>query len=160
MNTQAVRIQVKAKNRRPIVQWLATLMLVGTLLLQPLVGYAQATDSVDTQPYRLFLPVAAGSDADNEVEQAEVEQAETQMEAEMALSDEEQAALDDAILNAPLPDTATVSAAAVAQLFTVTKVADTDDGLCDRDCSLREALNAAAADPLTYDRIDLPAGLY
>lgn len=160
MNTQAVGIQVKARNRRRIVQWLATLMLVGTLLLQPLVGYAQATDSVDTQPYRLFLPMAAGSDAGNEVEQAEVEQAETQMEAEMALSDAEQGALDDAILNAPLPDTATVSAASVNQIFTVTKADDTNDGLCDSDCSLREALNAAAADPLTYDRIDLPAGLY
>jgi len=160
MNTQAVGIQVKAKNRRRIVQWLATLMLVGTLLLQPLVGYAQATDSVDTQPYRLFLPMAAGSDAGNEVEQAEVEQAETQMEAEMALSDAEQGALDDAILNAPLPDTATVSAASVNQIFTVTKADDTNDGLCDSDCSLREALNAAAADPLTYDRIALPAGIY
>ncbi len=162
MNTQAIGIQVKAKNRRPIVQWLATPMLVGTLLLQPLVGYAQATDSVDTQPHRLFLPMAAGSDAGIAVEQAEVEQAETQMEAEMALSDEEQAALDDAILNAPLPDTASagVTAASVDQIFTVTKVADTDDGLCDSDCSLREALNAAAADPLTYDRIVLPAGIY
>ena len=30
-----------------------------------------------------------------------------------------------------------------AETFTVTKIADTDDGVCDADCSLREALNAA-----------------
>ncbi len=39
----------------------------------------------------------------------------------------------------------TVSASAAT--FTVTKVADTNDGVCDSDCSLREAIAAANADP-------------
>src|SRR5215207_7437350 len=30
-----------------------------------------------------------------------------------------------------------------ADIFTVTKIADTEDGACDSDCSLREAINAA-----------------
>lgn len=33
-----------------------------------------------------------------------------------------------------------------AATFTVTKLADTDDGVCDADCSLREAVNAANND--------------
>ena len=37
------------------------------------------------------------------------------------------------------------SAAFVSHLITVTKTADTDDGSCDADCSLREAINAANA---------------
>src|SRR3954464_15043943 len=31
-------------------------------------------------------------------------------------------------------------------IFTVTKTADTNDGICDADCSLREAIRAANAD--------------
>lgn len=48
---------------------------------------------------------------------------------------------------------------AQAASFTVTKTADTNDGMCDSDCSLREAIraaNAAAGD----DVITLPAGTY
>jgi CSLREA domain-containing protein len=43
--------------------------------------------------------------------------------------------------------------------FTVTKVADTNDGACDADCSLREAIVAANAAP-GLDTIILPAGIY
>jgi CSLREA domain-containing protein len=49
--------------------------------------------------------------------------------------------------------------AADAATFTVTKVADTNDGVCDSDCSLREAIaaaNAAAGD----DTIEFDAGLF
>src|SRR5262245_38134727 len=43
--------------------------------------------------------------------------------------------------------------------FTVTKTADTNDGSCNADCSLREAIRAANASPGT-DTITLPAGAY
>ncbi|MBI4034772.1 MAG: CSLREA domain-containing protein [Candidatus Chisholmbacteria bacterium] len=51
--------------------------------------------------------------------------------------------------------TPTVSAAS----FTVTKTADTNDGACDADCSLREAITAANALP-GADTIILPASTY
>jgi CSLREA domain-containing protein len=46
-----------------------------------------------------------------------------------------------------------------AAIYVVSKTADTDDGVCDADCSLREAIRAAnaAAGP---DTITLPAGTY
>ena len=40
--------------------------------------------------------------------------------------------------------------------LTVTKTADTNDGICDADCSIREALTDAAAG----DTIDIPVGTY
>src|SRR3989304_3546658 len=46
-----------------------------------------------------------------------------------------------------------------AAILVVTKTADTADGTCDSDCSLREAIiaaNAAAGD----DEITVPAGTY
>ena len=43
--------------------------------------------------------------------------------------------------------------------FIVTKTADTNDGVCDSDCSLREALAAANAAP-DADTISVPAGNY
>ncbi len=46
-----------------------------------------------------------------------------------------------------------------ALTFTVTKVVDTFDGVCDSDCSLREAISAANASP-GADTIVLPAGTY
>ncbi|MEO5888231.1 MAG: choice-of-anchor Q domain-containing protein [Anaerolineales bacterium] len=51
-----------------------------------------------------------------------------------------------------LPGAGTVHAANL----TVTKTADTNDGVCDADCSLREAVSAAAAG----DTITVPAGTY
>src|SRR3989338_5523193 len=48
---------------------------------------------------------------------------------------------------------------ALAATFTVTKVADTNDGACDADCSLREAIGAANVLP-GADVITLPAGTY
>ena len=47
----------------------------------------------------------------------------------------------------------------LAATFTVTKVADTNDGVCDADCSLREAIGAANALP-GADVITVPAGTY
>ncbi len=49
-----------------------------------------------------------------------------------------------------------------AATFTVTKTADTLDGSCDRDCSLREAVSAAnAAEPEGgADVVVVPAGIY
>ncbi|MGQ9909835.1 MAG: beta strand repeat-containing protein [Candidatus Flexifilum sp.] len=46
-----------------------------------------------------------------------------------------------------------------AATFTVTKTADTADGICDADCSLREAVIAANASS-GADLITIPAGLY
>jgi CSLREA domain-containing protein len=43
--------------------------------------------------------------------------------------------------------------------FVVTKTADTNDGLCNADCSLREAISAANANA-GADTITLPAGTY
>ncbi len=43
--------------------------------------------------------------------------------------------------------------------FTVTKTSDTNDGACNEDCSLREAIIAANASP-GYDIITVPAGTY
>jgi CSLREA domain-containing protein len=57
-----------------------------------------------------------------------------------------------ALLLTLLPWAGTVYAAN----FTVTKTADTNDGVCDADCSLREAITAAA----NGDTITVPAGTY
>src|SRR5215475_11815698 len=46
-----------------------------------------------------------------------------------------------------------------AAVFTVTKTADTADGACDSDCSLREAITEANRNRDT-DVIVLPAGIY
>lgn len=45
---------------------------------------------------------------------------------------------------------------AEAATLTVTKTADTNDGTCDSDCSLREAINAAGSG----DNVSVPAGTY
>ena len=49
--------------------------------------------------------------------------------------------------------------AAFAASLTVTKTADTNDGVCDADCSLREAISAANAGP-GGDTITVPGGTY
>ncbi len=46
-----------------------------------------------------------------------------------------------------------------ATTFPVTKTADTDDGTCDPDCSLREAIGAANTNP-GPDDVTVPAGTY
>lgn len=46
-----------------------------------------------------------------------------------------------------------------AATYTVTKTADTNDGLCNTDCSLREAMIAANNNP-GADTISIPAGTY
>jgi len=56
-------------------------------------------------------------------------------------------------------DAGIVVPSAAAAPFTVTKSADTTDGICDADCSLREAVVAANAAP-GADTITVPAGTY
>ena len=46
-----------------------------------------------------------------------------------------------------------------ATTFPVTKTEDTDDGVCDPDCSLREAIDAANTNP-GADDVPVPAGTY
>ena len=46
-----------------------------------------------------------------------------------------------------------------ADTFPVTKTADTNDGTCDPDCSLREAIRAANAN-VGADDVPVPAGTY
>jgi CSLREA domain-containing protein len=46
-----------------------------------------------------------------------------------------------------------------AATFPVTKTADTHDGTCDPDCSLREAIGAANTNP-GADDVPVPAGTY
>src|SRR5829696_9294898 len=46
-----------------------------------------------------------------------------------------------------------------ATTYKVTKTADTSDGSCDSDCSLREAIIVANAQP-DSDVVSVPAGLY
>jgi len=46
-----------------------------------------------------------------------------------------------------------------ATTFPVTKTDDTNDGVCDADCSLREAIDAANANP-GADDVPVPAGTY
>ena len=53
----------------------------------------------------------------------------------------------------------TAAMPAMAMTYTVTKTADTFDGSCDGDCSLREAVQAANLHP-GADLIRLPAGRY
>jgi CSLREA domain-containing protein len=48
---------------------------------------------------------------------------------------------------------------ALAATLVVTKTADTNDGICNRDCSLREAINDANTGPAT-ERIVVPSGTY
>ncbi len=53
-----------------------------------------------------------------------------------------------------------ISCSAVnAATFSVTKEADTNDGVCDTDCSLREAVYAANTSP-GHDLINVPSGEY
>ena len=52
-----------------------------------------------------------------------------------------------------------VPVASSAATFTVTKTADTADGTCDSDCSLREAV-IAANDNAGFDTVSVPAGTY
>jgi CSLREA domain-containing protein len=62
------------------------------------------------------------------------------------------------LLGAALLFTLIAAPSAIAAPFTVTKTADTNDGSCDGDCSLREAISAAnLAGPST---ITVPAGTY
>jgi CSLREA domain-containing protein/uncharacterized repeat protein (TIGR01451 family) len=51
-----------------------------------------------------------------------------------------------------------VAPARAATTWTVTKTTDTDDGVCNSDCSLREAITAANAD--SGDTVVVPAGIY
>lgn len=53
----------------------------------------------------------------------------------------------------------TISAQAGAATFNVTKTADTNDGTCNADCSLREAVRAANSAP-GADLVVLPPGTY
>ena len=58
----------------------------------------------------------------------------------------------------PLPDPATLNLnVAPSATYPVTKVADTSDGTCDADCSLREAVTAANGTP---GAVLIPAGTY
>ncbi|MBA2592574.1 MAG: CSLREA domain-containing protein [Gammaproteobacteria bacterium] len=53
-----------------------------------------------------------------------------------------------------------IAPGAQAATFPVTKIADTNDGACNADCSLREAVRAANASVGVADVINVPAGTY
>jgi uncharacterized repeat protein (TIGR01451 family)/CSLREA domain-containing protein len=53
-----------------------------------------------------------------------------------------------------------IAPGAQAVTYEVTKTADTNDGACDADCSLREAIRAANASVGVADTIHVPAGTY
>ena len=55
--------------------------------------------------------------------------------------------------------TSTPTPPAVGTTFNVTKTEDTNDGVCDADCSLREAIRASNSLP-DADTIVIPAGIY
>ncbi|MCA8976570.1 MAG: CSLREA domain-containing protein, partial [Planctomycetes bacterium] len=66
-----------------------------------------------------------------------------------------------AALDAPFDiATAAFTPAIPPQTFVVTKFADTADGVCDADCSLREAIVAANANTPAADVVQVPAGTY
>jgi RHS repeat-associated protein/CSLREA domain-containing protein len=62
------------------------------------------------------------------------------------------------VTNTPPPPTATFTPGG-GTVYLVSKIADTNDGTCDTDCSLREAVRAANASTGT-DTILLPSGTY
>jgi CSLREA domain-containing protein len=53
-----------------------------------------------------------------------------------------------------------IASPAGATTFAVSKTADTNDGLCNADCSLREAVIASNADASGGNVINLPSGVY
>src|ERR1700712_247056 len=53
----------------------------------------------------------------------------------------------------------TVNASAARVTYMVTTIADTNDGRCDAQCSVREAILAANAHP-GADTVRIPAGIY
>lgn len=137
---------------KKLKRFVQAMLLVSLLLTRVPVSYAQTpTDESATLPTHVFLPMIASEHADATPEQAS-EQLEENLIFTTTVADEE------AILNTPAPDA--VEAAGIHANYHVTKMTDTNDGVCDKDCSLREALEAAAADPTTYDQISLPAGTY
>ena len=52
--------------------------------------------------------------------------------------------------------TVAITVSPVVDILVVTKTGDTDDGVCNEDCSLREAIGAATPG----DLVDIPAGTY
>lgn len=126
---------------------LAHLLLTLSLLFGAITTVsAQSAATEDSRlAQRLFLPLVANNSA-------------AVMTDEASAPDVDNPIADAVILEAPLPDE--IAAAAMNAVFIVTKGADTNDGVCDSDCSLREALAAAAANPATHDKVLLPAGLY
>src|SRR6476469_358210 len=63
------------------------------------------------------------------------------------------------LLAGPAPSRLLASHAQSAQTFSVTKTADSNDGTCDADCSLREAV-AAANNNAGPNTINIPTGTY
>ena len=116
-----------------------SLLVLSLLLTTVLSSYAQSGSGEDAQPPKqLFLPLVA---------------------TELGALSEDDSADYEALLDTPLPEE--VNAAAVDTTFFVTKFTDTNDGACSLiDCSLREALAAAAFNPATHDVIRLPAGTF
>lgn len=155
MNSQLIQ----PTKRNPLVlkisKTLARSLLVMSLLLTTVLSsYAQSGTSEDAQrPNQLFLPLVAGAANSAAVTQ------EDEVAAEPGAMSEDNLADYEAVLDEPLPEE--VNAAAVDTTFFVTKLTDTNDGACSLiDCSLREALAAAAFNPATHDVIRLPAGTF
>lgn len=146
--TRKARFVVKIGKRLAQV-----MLIIGALLGNMTVGYAQAPTGEATQaPHRIFLPAVANTANDLTARESE-------QPVDVVDPSEDTSADYEAMSSAPV--TETVNAASDGTTFIVSTTADTNGGACFVwSCSLRQAAEAAAADPTTHDKIVLLNATY